>query len=209
MLAAMMHENRQITKQMLQSRLHAKGMSTSLSKHFIYLKGSFEVKRFDDDVCHTPKFEANFSYLTGLNCLSYDSLLDLENDRVYLVDILNKYKGGFIYKEASAKDMAIWGIDGCLDEKGLEDYLEGTGVERIYLYHGASEREKVWSNHWVPRVLEQWAGVMDFDTLYPGLNGLRAVKNPVEIRAMREVILFFSIYSQSILNVLMFVTYGC
>lgn len=191
MLAGMMHENRQITKRMLQSRLHAKGKSPSLSKHFIYLKGSFDVKRFDDDVCHAPKFEANFSYLTGLNCLSYDSLLDLGNDRVYLVDILNKYKGGFIYKEASAEDMARWNIDGCLDEKGLSDYLEGIGVERIYLYHGAMEREKRWSNHWVPEVLERWEGVLDFDTLYPGLNDLRTVKNAIEIQAMRDVVVSF------------------
>lgn len=157
------------------------------TESFIYMKGSFPKNKHDDDCSYEVQYEANNSYMVGLNTLYYDSLIDLSDDKVYLVDILNKYKNNIWVQSIQKEKMHEFGIEDVISQEDLGPFLKQKKVARIFINRGVNVNENRFSNHWVPPQLKEFQSVLDFDTLYPLLNLARTIKNPTEIKLMKEV----------------------
>ena len=183
----MTKENREAVLKLLQKNYQNNLKKAFPKKSLIYLKGSFEKARYDDDAPNTIFYEANFSYLVGLNCLYMDSVIDLCTDEVFLVDILDKYRGNIWEQGVTPEQLQEYGLKRVLSKQELTQFVEDRSPEVIFIHRGIQRGNEKWSHHWVPDELEKFRPLMDFDCLYPALNLARTVKNPTEIQLMREV----------------------
>jgi hypothetical protein len=184
----MCQENRLAVKKELLSHFQKSLELVWPTSPVIYLKGSYHLSRNDDDVCHFPiEYDAYFSYLVGINCVDYDSVINLNNDEVFLVDIHSKFEGDFIHKQVTPSELQKFGISRVLSQSELVSYLSDQKVDRIFFNRGVRARQNIWSNFWLPPQLDSFSGAFDFDSLYPALNHCRSFKNSTETELMREV----------------------
>lgn len=156
-------------------------------KSLIYLRGSYERSKLEDDTSHQPFYEANFSYLVGLNCLYYDSVIDLATDEVFLVDVLDTYKDNYWRNGVTSQQMEEFRLKAILGREELGDFVRSRDTETIFINRGVHRGESRLTHFWVPKELEEFRAIMDFDSLYPQLCLTRTVKNPTELKLMKEV----------------------
>jgi Xaa-Pro aminopeptidase len=188
MIAQMTRENRAALLKRLKA-FYKNSLSLEFPKKaLIYLKGSVERSKFDDDTNHLTMYEANFSYLVGLNCVYYDSLIDLSTDEVYLVDILDYYRGNIWHHPVTPEKLKEYGLKAVLNKDELNGMVKKLAPEKIFINRSVQRSESRWTHYWVPEELEEFRDLMDFDSLYPMICKTRTIKNPTELKCMKEVI---------------------
>jgi Xaa-Pro aminopeptidase len=187
MIAKMCKENRAALLDLLKSSYKKNPNKSFPKKSLLYLKGSVERSRHDDDVNHQTHYEPNFSYLVGFNCVYYDSVIDFETDEVFLVDILNYYQNNKWVQGVTPKQMKEYQLSGVIQQDQLSAFIKSKDPEQIFINRGVARSNERWSHHWVPDQMEEFRNIMNFDMIYPMVNLARTKKNPTEIKLMREV----------------------
>jgi Xaa-Pro aminopeptidase len=189
MIAKMSRENRAAVLTLLKKFYQTDLKKPFPKKSLLYLKGSLERPKNDDDTSHQVHYEANFSYLVGINCVYYDSVIDFEKDEVYLVDILDTYKNNKWVQGVTPEKLKEFQLSGIINKNDLTEFIQKRTPEVIFINRGIARLNGRWSNFWIPNELETFRDIMDLDSTYPLINLARTRKNPTEIELMKEVIL--------------------
>lgn len=143
----------------------------------------------EHDACSTHphmQFEANFSYVFGVQVYHFDGLLFLDSEEAYLINRLEESNLKFTVPSASLL-ADNYGIGGVVPSSSLLDVLKKRNVTRVFLHSGDDIMTGIHSNEFEHPDLEKIKEIVDRDALYPILNATRAIKSEIELKFMEEV----------------------
>ena len=188
MLKKMCAKNRERLYKNLKSKI-----GDDLENSIILMKGSYYDYENDSDTNYSlARYEANFTYLFGLEKMDVDAGIDLKTNEAFFIlkekDYMEKVIHGKLEKEDSEK---LFGISKIYREKEFIEYLKNRNLQRILIHKGidpgSGHLSNFYDNPEIIDFLKNEKIKIDEDTLYPILNNTRTIKSEEELECMREI----------------------
>ena len=156
---------------------------------FVLLKGSRTCPEYNADTNYYPiKYEENIQYLFGIRKEGVDALIDLQNNKAYLVGADPNPDDYFYSKYLTKEDaLALYGVD-FIYQSQLLSFLQKASPQKLYIYKGIMSTSRRWSNSFYNKdVFEQFEDQIETDSLFPLLNSIRCIKSTAEQDRFKEI----------------------
>ena len=159
----------------------------------ILLRGSYYYNENDSDTTYgLARFEANFTYLFGLEKMNIDGGIDLATNEPFFIleqeDYMKKVINGKLTKSEA---FDIYGVSKVYTKNEFINFLKTRGLKKIFIHKGIDSGSGHLSNYYknedIIKNIKDLKIEIDENTLYPILNNTRTIKSQEEIECMREI----------------------